>query len=186
MSSFTDVYEVTSEITDNGIDFFFLSEGKRDVFKAIDYSYFLDHEGEKVYNLAFGDYNARTDDFADNAATNNGDPYRVYHTVLATIPYFFRTYGNAMLMVRGSDSTKQFQENCRFSCKRSCPLTLCRKAHRRITIYRNYIDKNFKLLNKEYEFFGNMSSDVNQILIERYVKGKKYLMVFLKKRKLEV
>ena len=163
-----------------------MSEGKKDVFKTIDYSYFLDHQGEKVYNLAFGDYVLGDDSFADNITTNNGDPYKVYQTVLATIPYFFQTYADAMLMVQGSDSTQQFFNNCHLTCNRKCPSGECRKAHRRISIYRNYIDKNLDSLIREYEFFGNMGSNVNQILIEKYVKGKKYLMVFLKKRKLEV
>jgi hypothetical protein len=95
MSNFTDTYEVTSSVTETGINFFFVSEGKKDVFKTIDYSYFLDHQGKKVYNLAFGDFDHRTGGFADNQATNNGDPYSVYHTVLATIPYFFRSYEEA-------------------------------------------------------------------------------------------
>lgn len=60
MGNFTDAYEMTGKITDTGISFFFLSEGKKDVFKNIEYSYVLDHQGKKVFNLAFGDYSFKT------------------------------------------------------------------------------------------------------------------------------
>lgn len=183
MGNFTDTYEITSRVTEIGIDFFFISEGKKDVLKTIEYSYAFDHKGDKVYNLAFGDYDYRTGSFSDNQATNNGDPYNVYHTVLATIPYFFQSYKHVMLMVRGSDSTREFQNNCHLSCKRNCSVTECKKAHRRINIYRKYIDKNFDDLIKEYEFFGDMGNNENQILTEKYIKGKNYLMIFFKKRK---
>jgi hypothetical protein len=80
------------------------------VFKMIEYSYAFDHQERKVYNLAFGDYSFKTGSFSDHPVTNNGDSYQVYHTVLITIPHFFRAFEDAMLMVRGSDSTAKIPE----------------------------------------------------------------------------
>jgi hypothetical protein len=181
MSNFTDAYEMTGKITDTGISFFFLSEGKKDVFKNIEYSYVLDHQGKKVFNLAFGDYSFKTGTFYDEPITNNGDPYKVYHTVLATIPHFFRTFEDALLMIRGSDSTREFLAVCHRTCNRKCGAAECKKAHRRINIYRNYVDKHFDSLTKEYIFSGSLTSFENQLVTEDYVKGKKYLTVLLKK-----
>ncbi|MBN9380863.1 MAG: hypothetical protein J0H74_08865 [Chitinophagaceae bacterium] len=183
MSNFTDTYEMTSKMTEDGIDFLFMSEGKRDVVKIIRYSYVMYYQERDVYNLAFGDYYSRSRSFSDNIVTDNGDPYSVYHTVLATIPYFFQTFEDAMLMVRGSDSTQEFQKNCHITCIKKCSFDTCRKAHRRITIYRNYVNKHFNSLNKDYAFLGSSTSFENQLLTEDYVTDKKYLTILLKKRK---
>jgi hypothetical protein len=67
--------------------------------------YVLDFRGRRVYNLGFGDYDLDTDSISDDLTTNNGDPYKVFHTVLHTIPQFFETYSDAMMMVLGSDPT---------------------------------------------------------------------------------
>ena len=67
--------------------------------------YVLDFRGQRVYNLGFGDYDLDTDSISDDLTTNNGDPYKVFHTVLHTIPQFFETYSDAMMMVLGSDPT---------------------------------------------------------------------------------
>jgi len=186
MSNFTDTYEMEGEITEDGIEFLFVSDGKKEVPKIIRYSYIMDFQGKNVYNLGFGDYNYGTHSYSDGITTNNGDPYSVYHTVLATIPHFFQIYEDAILMVQGSDSSQKFQENCRLSCHRKCSLDTCRKAHRRINIYRNYVDKNFESLTQEYTFLGSLTAFENQLLTEDYVKDKKYLTVLLKKRKFSI
>lgn len=183
MSNFADAYEVTSKITEDGIDLLFMSEGKRDVVKIIRYAYFIHYQERDVFNLAFGDYYSRSRSFSDNIATNNGDPYSVYHTVLASIPYFFKIFEDAMLLVRGSDSTQKFQDECRLFCERKCSFEVCRKAHRRINIYRNYVNRHFDSINKEYMLLGSLTDYENQLLTEDYVRGKNYLSILLKKRK---
>lgn len=92
-------------------------------------------QGKELYNLGLGDYNYRARLYSDDIITDNGDPYSVYHTVLATIPCFFD------------------------------------------------IDKHFENLTQEYEFFGSLNTYENQSLTEDYLKGKKYLSIYLKKRK---
>lgn len=186
MGHFTDTYEIKSEITSQGIDFFFLSEGRREIIKVVQYSYVRNFQGKELYNIAFGDYDYNTDSYSDDVNSNNGDHYSVYRTVLATIPLFFQLYKYAMLMVRGSDSTREFQDNCRTTCERKCFSASCKKAHRRINIYRNFLDKNFEDLTREYEFLGDPYNDENQILTEAYNKGKKYVSIFIKKRKFKV
>ena len=182
MSTFSDIYETINNVTENGIQFFFVSEGKSDIIKAVQYSYVLDFRGKKVYNLGFGDYDPDTDSIVDNLASNNGDPYKVFNTVLNTILQFFSVYENAMMMVWGSDSKQEFQENCHIACKKKCPPTECRNAHRRINIYRNYVNKNYDTLTKEYQFFGGSITVENQIFIEDYVKWKDYTSVLLRKK----
>jgi hypothetical protein len=183
MSNFADAYEITGQLTENGIDFFFMSLGKRDVVKIIRYSYVMNFQGKELYNLAFGDYDYRTGSYTDDLASGNGDPYGVYHTVLATIPYFFHAHDDAMLMVRGSDSTWRFQNKCRMTCKRKCVFPKCKRAYRRINIYRSYLDKNFDSLTEEYDFWGDPGTHENQILAEPYIQGEKYIAIFIKKRK---
>ena len=183
MSHFTDTYEIKRAITNEGIDFFFMSAGKREIVKIVQYMYAGRFQGKELYNLGFGDYNYRARMYSDDIVTENDDPYKVYHTVLGTIPCFFQIYENAMIVVQGSDSTQKFQDNCRIICTRKCPLNTCKKAHRRINIYRNYIDKYFEDLSQEYEFFGSLKAYENQILAKEYIKGEKYLTILLKKRK---
>jgi hypothetical protein len=59
-----------------------------------------------------------------------------------------------MMMVWGSDSTKEYQSNCYLSCKKDCAPYACKNAHRRITIYRNYVNKNLAVLSLDYKFYG--------------------------------
>jgi hypothetical protein len=80
-------------------------------------------------------------------------------------------------MVRGSDSEQDFQDNCRISCKKKCRPTECKNAHRRINIYRGYVDKNFESLTKEYKFYDGHTNIENQMLIENYTKGNQYFSI---------
>jgi hypothetical protein len=182
MSTFPDIYETVDNITSTGIQYFFFSEGKSDIVKAVQYAYILDFQGKRVFNLGFGDYDPDTDTISDDLTTNNGDPYKVFHTVLNTIPRFFTTYEDEMMMVRGSDSTQDFMDNCRPSSRKKCRPNECKNAHRRINIYRGYVDKNFDNLTKEYKFYGGSADIENQMLVEDYIKGKQYITVLLTKK----
>jgi hypothetical protein len=75
-------------------------------------------------------------------------------------------------MVQGSDSTQEFRDNCQLTCKKRCTGAECKNMHRRINIYRNYVDKNFDSLSKEYLFLGGVINTDNQTLTEEYVKEK--------------
>ena len=181
MSQYTDTYETVEEVTETGIHYFFLSEGKRDIIKAIQYTYAQDLLGKKVYNLGFGNYDPYTDCIIDDLTSNNGDQYQIFHTVLSTIPGFFRTYPDAMMMVQGSDSTQRFILNCRLTCKKNCNDRSCRNAHRRINLYKNYVEKNFETLNKEYTFLGSQTRIEDQPVTESFKKGKNYYTILFHK-----
>ena len=185
MSSFTDAYEILSDVTETGIDFFFVSKGERNILKIVSYSYVRNFRGSPLYNLALVELDTDTRSICDDRTTNNGDTYKVFHTVLGTIPLFFSMYEKAILQVRGSDSTLKFQDNCHLTCKKRCTPSECRNAHRRINIYRNYVDKNFDDLTEEYIFFGDYGNIEDQILMEGYTRGEKYMKIFVKKRKFE-
>ena len=181
MSSYPHTYETVSGVLENGIQFLFISEGEFNIIKAVLYVYAFDLKGRPVYNLAFGDYDLRTKTLIDDQASNNGDAYRVFRTVLSTVPYFFAAYPKAMLMVWGSDSTNGYQENCRLSCSKNCLPDTCRNAHRRITIYRNYVNRNLSELSQEYKFYGGSMNNENQLLIEDYKISIPYPAIILRK-----
>jgi hypothetical protein len=153
------------------------------VIKAIEYSYIEDeHEGNKVYNLGFGDYNEELDDIIDNVTTNNGDTYKVFNTVLNSIPTFFTKYDNSVISVSGSDSTDEFVNECRETCKKiekACKLD-CRKRNQRINAYCGYINKHYGELNQSYSFKGGKFCDKTQkTILEDYKVGQEYITVLV-------
>src|ERR1044071_9039142 len=92
-------YELIKYDSDNGVRFIFESIGHKRITKSIEYSYFRNFSGRKVYNLGFGDYNKHTNEIADETNTNNGDAYMVFHTVLNSIPVFFDQFSQSGLFV---------------------------------------------------------------------------------------
>ena len=173
-------YELTERISDQSIDYLFISKGKNDVIKVIQYLYFTELYGKSIFNLGFGDYDINEDKIDDSANTGNGDAYKVLNTVLTTIPKFFDTFHDAMLMVQGSDSKTEFTERCKLTCKKMCT-SYCKNQHRRISVYTYYVNKNFETLNKEYAFFGGIEDDNGAIRLEPYIPHKKYGSVFVMK-----
>lgn len=133
-----------------------------------------------LFNLGFGDYDFQGGTISDEDVSNNNDHYKVLHTVLNTIPELFNEYGNVILMVQGSDSKPEFIARCQSSCTRKCQGGVCKKAHRRINIYRRFVDKNFESFSENYVFYGGEGIDDYNV-IEPYVKGKKYNIVFVRK-----
>jgi hypothetical protein len=59
---------------------------------------------------------------------------------------------------------------------------VCKNVDRRMAVYRRYVDKNYKELNKEYIFHGSFINVDNQLVTENYEIGKKYKSVFLIKK----
>lgn len=163
----------------NCFRFYFNSKGKREIPKAVQYTYMGEVYNLPLYNFGFGDYDEVNDTIFDTPISCNEDHYKVFHTVLNTIPRMFEACQNAILSVRGSDSTMGFIKNCKSNCTRNCKNGECKKAHRRINIYRNFVDKYFNELNKEYLFFGHGPDK-----LEDYQKGKKYNGVVVMKKHL--
>jgi hypothetical protein len=149
------------------LSFSFVSEGPQTIFKVIQYEYALDWQGFEVFNLAFGDYNLETGDICDSEVATNGDVYKVFNTVLHTVPIFFEKYPEQAMVVGGSDSAPEFIEECKINCARKCKQDQCKKAGRRINAYKYFVKKNFEELNGEYSFFGGQLID-GQLVMQDY------------------
>ena len=182
MSNSAHAYHTGKEIKHNGMHFIFLSKGKTNIIKSIRYTYVQEYLGKALYNLGFGDYDITTGAISDDLVSNNGDQYKVFNTVLNSIPAFFNHYPSAVLIVRGSDSLSNFIEKCRKKCTNKCVGNQCQKAHRRIGIYRQYVDSNYNVLTNEYQFFGGFVAGNNQIITEKYQVGLAYTAVLLTKK----
>ncbi len=160
------------------VQYLFESKGEKNIIKAIEYTAIRKIQGRTIYNLGFGDYDEETGEISDDTNSNNGDMYKVFSTVLDTIPKFFKENPDAAIYVQGSDSADEFVEQCKETCRRNCAESKCRNVDRRIKTYRYYVDKNFSDLSQEYLFFGSSESDLVQ-----YVPKTEYnsILVFRKK-----
>lgn len=181
MSQYNNVYPTESFSDNISNKYLFISSGKIDVVKAVEYQYVEPNEEGHVYNLAFGDFDFETGQLNDLVDTNNGDHYAVFNTVLSTIPSFFDDNPMATMMVQGSDTKEEYVEKCKLVCKKKC-VASCKNSERRINTYRYYVNKNYDDLIKEYEFVGGETLPDGTISKEVYVKDKKYDTVFCKKR----
>jgi hypothetical protein len=180
MNTLENVYETREERSGTVIKFFFTSRGQHDFIKIIQYSFVQVLGGRDIYNLGFGDYDAGNGLVIDHINTNNGDAYKIFNTVLLTIPVFFEVYRDAVLMVQGSDGRPEFVKSCKLSCTKKCD-EKCKKINRRINIYKRYIDKHYQRLTVDYKFFGGNKDDNEQTTIEEYEPGRQYDIVFLLK-----
>lgn len=181
MSSLDSIYHLEEQKSEQDLKFLFISKGQQDVVKVIQYSFVQKLFGKSVYNLGFGDYDIVMDAIVDDVNTNNGDAFKVLNTVLSTIPTFFKNYGDCILMVQGSDGRPEFMETCKQTCVKKCK-DECRNFNRRISIYRNYVNKNYEQLVVGYQFFGGLRDEQGNSALEGYIVGKKYDSVLLIKR----
>jgi len=178
MSTLQNIYVIEQDKEATGLKYFFVSKGDADVIKAIEYSYVQQLDSKAVYNLAFGDYYVQTNDIIDNVNTNNGDPFKVLHTILSTIPLFFDNYKGAMLMVQGSDGRPEFVAECRQACTKRC-IGECKNYNRRINIYRGYVNKYYDELATDYQFIGGNKNEEGLTRLEPYKRYKDYDSVLL-------
>lgn len=183
MSTFENTYELKEDKSGNDLKFFFISKGKLDIIKVIQFSLVQEWNGKNIYNLGFGDYDLENDEIIDNVNTNNGDTYKVFSTVLGTIPIFFKNHRNDILMVQGSDGRPEFVEDCKLNCKKNCA-NECKNHNRRINIYRSYVNKYYEELSSDYQFLGGLINEKNQTILELYERYKNYDSVFLFNKKI--
>jgi hypothetical protein len=176
-------YDLNTQIVGGIIQHFFVSQGKSDIVKAIQYQRLGEYNGNLIFNLGFGDYNAKTKEITDDHNSNNGDHYRLFNTILSTIPHFFNYSPHSYLIVMGSDNKPGFPDICRIDCSKRCPPTICKNFRRRIRTYQGYVEKNWQLLNKEYGFEGGLLNKDGQVLMEDYLPGRSYDAVLIFKRK---
>ena len=162
--------------------FVFFSEGVKRITKVVQYTYAYQFEDRDVYNLGFGDYSADARVVLDDVTSSNGDTYKIFTTVLSTVPIFFNHFPHAIIMVQGSDSRPEYVEACKKTCLKRCN-TNCRKLHQRISVYRNYVEKHFFNLSRAYWFLGGFVNADGNILTELYTPGRKYnAILFFRKQ----
>lgn len=179
MNNFQNVYHTREyQVANDLLQFYFVSKGEKDIVKVVQYQYVKDFNGRPLFNLGFGDYDMDKGTVSDEEVSNNKDHYKVFHTVLNTVPRLFDTFGDIVLMAQGSDSRQEYINKCRVSCSKECDDGHCKKAHRRIGIYRGFVDKNFAELSKIYDFLGGEGIE-NQKFIEPYQRWKTYKAVFV-------
>ena len=175
-------YTVEQKFEEGKLKYYFKSVGKSDIFKLVDYSPIDIGFVKPVYNLGLVD----SDDdkvFNDKIVSNNGDAYRVFNTVLTTIPLFFEEKPDSGILVQGSDSDSTYFDVCILSCQRECT-DKCMKLGRRIKIYCRFINKYYSILNKDYLFIGGNQNEHGTVVIEDYQVGKSYSSILVYKRKL--
>ncbi|KQR90859.1 hypothetical protein ASG01_14950 [Chryseobacterium sp. Leaf180] len=169
----TDLYQL-EDVEEETLKYIFISQGKEVIVKAIEYQYVQPLRSYQIYNLAFGNYDIEKDEIIDNVVSNNDDGRKVFNTVLSSIPRFFGNYSDRILMVRGSDGTKEFLQICQEACDK-CGEGNCRKFNQRLRIYTNYIDANYDDLIKQYKFYGGIEDENNNINLVDYNSTKKHL-----------
>lgn len=145
-----DVYPFSGkQVEQSYIQFFFISPGFVEVIKVIRYEKIGKLQGKPIYNLGFGDLDIADAKINDTISTKNGDQYKVLNTVLSSIPHFFEVCKDSIIMVQGSDSLPSYIANCKLDCRKGCNEN-CKNAHRRIRVYKGYINKNYEFLRKKY------------------------------------
>lgn len=169
--------------------FCFVSMGVNSIMKTIEYTQLENIVVSKshpllnksIFNLGFGNYTDNGNEIIDDVVSNNGDVFKVFNTVLKTIPVFFNYHENCAIMVRGSDSKSSFANKCKITCKKRC-INECKNVNRRINIYKNYINKNFELLCITYKIYGGVSTPSRITIFDRYELKNNYDTVFLIKK----
>lgn len=145
-------YEKYTVIADEySMTFEFLSEGPRGLIrKRIQYQ---PTDRENVYNLAFGDVSAETDDFDDSVVSQNDDAEKVLATVASTIYVFTDRYPKAIIFAIGSTST-------------------------RTRLYRIGISKNLEEFRADFDIYGL----TNDYFWVKYEKNESYIAFYVKKK----
>ncbi|AXY72598.1 hypothetical protein D3H65_00790 [Paraflavitalea soli] len=165
-----------------GTRYYFLSEGEKQIVKAVQYAYIGLKEGRLTYNLGFGSFDSTKGTVHDDDISDNGDQYKVFNTVLSTVPDFLQNYPGAMVMVQGSDSAIGYPDMCRVTCKKKCIPPACKNANRRINIYKSYVNKNFAQLSVDYKFWGGVKEADYHNVVEEYQINNNYDSVFFIKK----
>jgi hypothetical protein len=178
MSSLNHRYDITEVSDQVSTNFLFYSEGdngKVIVPKIIQFTYVRDYyyNDNPIFNLGFGDFDMDTGSINDESMSDNGDVYKVFNTVLSTIPIFFEKYPNAALLVRGSDGRAEFEHNCKQNCTRNCT-DLCLKFNRRMKLYCNYTSRKYALFSTDYQFVGGIGNGKGWFDFTEFDPGKLY------------
>ncbi|MCS3800870.1 hypothetical protein [Niastella sp. OAS944] len=188
MSNLYHRYDITETSDEVSTNFLFFSKGgneEEEVPKIIQFTYIRDYKNTPVYNLGFGDFDMNTGFINDEAMSDNGDVYRVFNTVLSTVPFFFEKYPNAALLVRGSDGRTEYEFNCKQNCKRKC-IDLCHNFNRRMRLYCNYVSRKHGLLRVDYQFLGGYANDIGWFDFTEFDPGSLYECIIVSGKSLNL
>jgi hypothetical protein len=95
-------YQLKSE--DSFFVFEFISEGPKGTIRKV--IQFEQTNEPNLYNLAFGDVNAETNELDDLAISNNGDSEKVLATVVSALYAFFDKHPESYVYATGSTSAR--------------------------------------------------------------------------------
>jgi hypothetical protein len=99
-----DSYELKR--TGDKLQYRFDSEGpKGRIAKSVRFQY-KPELGREVYNLAFGDYDERTDSIDDKIVSDNGDRERILYTIASAVIDFFKERPWGYIMIRGATRSR--------------------------------------------------------------------------------
>jgi len=125
-----DKYELNAG--SNFVVFEFISEGPQGAIKKL--IQFTETTYIDVYNLAFGDEDAKTGNINDLAISNNGDSEKVLATVVAAVIAFTEKHPDAWVYARGSTQS-------------------------RTRLYRMGIAKYLSEISNEFEVYGQIQNE---------------------------
>jgi hypothetical protein len=90
----------------DGLKYGFYSNGPRGTIRKEVRFQSRPELGRNVYNLAFGDYDERTDSINDKIVSNNGDRATVLHAVADIVMDFLERRPFAIILVRGTTKSR--------------------------------------------------------------------------------
>jgi hypothetical protein len=124
--------------------FEFISEGKKGtVRKLIE---FQKTNNPEVYNLAFGDFNEKTQEFDDLAITGNGDTEKVLITVVHAVFIFYTKYPDVFVFACGSTEA-------------------------RTRLYRMGITRYYEEMKKDFYLYGQIGDNFVEFEIGKEYEG---------------
>lgn len=180
MSSINYKYDIQQSPGDGLLSYVFISENRHNtgdianIIKIIQYAPVQDFLGKPVYNLGFGDLDIESGAVIDDSSDDNGDVYRVFNTVLSTIPLFFERFPGSMLLVQGSDSREEFEAACRITCRKQCDDEICANFNRRMRIYSGYLSRKIRIFEDDFQFLGGRRNKNEWFDFEEFTPGITY------------
>lgn len=90
----------------DGMTYGFYSEGPKGRIRKAARVTRVPELGHNVYNLAFGDYDERSEKIDDRIVSNNGDREVILQTIADVVVDFLEQYPLAILLIRGSTPSR--------------------------------------------------------------------------------
>ena len=124
--------------------FEFISEGPNGAIRKL--IEFQETTNSNVYNLAFGDFNPKTQGIDDLVVSNNGDTEKVLATVVKAVYTFFNEYPDVFVFATGSTKA-------------------------RARLYRMGINRFYDDVNQDFYLYGQIGDDFVEFEIGTEYEG---------------